>query len=342
MAVTDIKNLTLEELEKELAGIGARPFSAKQIFEWMYRKSVFDFDHMTNLSKDIRAHIKSAHTAALDRCEKKIPSSDKTVKYLYRLDDSRFIESVHIRAGDRDTLCVSSQVGCRFRCAFCASGMKGFIRNLSAAEILNQVLYLKTAENRKITNYVFMGMGEPLDNYDNVLRAIGLMNSPDALNIGIRNITLSTCGLVPGIKKLMDSGIKVNLSVSLHAARDDLRNRLVPVNRKYPLAALYESCSDYFKKTGRLVTLEYVLLENVNDAPKDAYALARASKKINAKINLILYNPVKGLSFGRPSSSRASVFISKIRETGAKVTLRESRGSEIMAACGQLCLAGTK
>ncbi|MFC2091542.1 23S rRNA (adenine(2503)-C(2))-methyltransferase RlmN [Elusimicrobiota bacterium] len=334
----DIKDLTLGDLEDLMEKVSDHAYTAHQIYRWIYKKGVFDFNLMSNLSKDLRSELSRSYTCEPPVPADKLVSSDKTCKYLFELKDGRYVEAVMIPSGKRNTLCISTQVGCKFRCVFCASGLKGFIRDLSVSEIISQILYPLMREGKKITNYVFMGMGEPFDNYDNVMKAVSVMNEPRGLKIGARNITISTCGIIPGIKKLMETGLEVNLSVSLHAARDDLRNKIVPVNRKYPIKKLINICRKYFEKTGRIVTIEYVLLAECNDSSEDALLLADISKNMQAKINLIPYSPVSELDYHAPSSGKINTFFRNLERAHARVTLRKSRGKDISAACGQLCM----
>jgi 23S rRNA (adenine2503-C2)-methyltransferase len=246
---------------------------------------------------------------------------------------------VFIPAGKRKTVCVSTQAGCKFACAFCASGLKGFFRDLTPSEIVGQILFLKNNLGFPLTNVVFMGMGEPLDNYENVVKAICILNAPDGLGIAARRMTVSTCGIVPGIERFKDLGLQVNLSISVHAATDAKRNALMPVNKKYPLEKLIAACEDYLRDNGRKITLEYVLIRGVNDSPQDAGGLAGIARRLSAKVNLIPYSPIPGLPFEVPETEKIQAFIKKLADKNIPATLRASKGSDIQAACGQL--AGT-
>ncbi|MDD5440389.1 MAG: 23S rRNA (adenine(2503)-C(2))-methyltransferase RlmN, partial [Candidatus Omnitrophica bacterium] len=280
----DIKNYTLQEFEKAVTALGEPAYRARQIFSWIYKKGVTDLKDMKNIPPATAANIGRQFCAGRLTLARHLRSGDRTEKFAFELDDKQVIESVVIPGKDRKTACLSSQAGCKIGCAFCASGRCGFRRDLTAAEILGQILYIQYNVGG-ITNYVFMGMGEPLDNFDNVARAIRIMNDPGSLGIGSRRITVSTCGIVPGIEKLSSLDLQINLSISLHATTDELRDRLVPVNRKYPLDRLIDACLDYEERTGRMITLEYVLLAGVNDSVPDAERLGRIAAGLHAKVN---------------------------------------------------------
>lgn len=332
----DIKNFEFSELKKEMAALREPSYRAQQVFYWLYKKGVTAFSGMKNIGGVLKEKLdKNFFVSALDLCEE-LKARDKTEKFLFRLHDGKFIESVLIHAEKRVTLCISTQVGCRFSCRFCASGLKGFVRNLEPAEMVSQILFVEHNLGKEITNYVFMGMGEPLDNCENLVKAIRIMNDPEGLNIGARRITVSTCGLVPEIKKLKEFKLQINLSVSLHAATDELRNELVPINRKYGLAQLTRACADYAKETGRVITLEYVLLGGKNDSSQDASRLASLAKGLKAKVNVIPYSPLAGLAFKAPSGESIQLFMKTLLERGVNATLRMSKGLDIQAACGQL------
>ena len=332
----DIKDFSFKELEAAMAELGEPGFRAGQIFAWIYQWGVRSFEACTDLSKTLRMKLKERYALGFPELIRRLQSSDLTEKFLLKLADGHSIECVLIPSGARKTLCLSTQVGCKFGCVFCASGRGGFKRNLKASEILGQVLFLRDRLNMSLTNFVFMGMGEPLDNFENTARAILIMNSPEGLGIAARRMTVSTAGVVPGIEWLRDLGLQVNLSFSLHAVRDGLRSKLVPLNRKYPLERVIKACQDYGRTSGRRLTLEYVLIQNVNDGPADADGLARIAARLKAKINLIPYSPVCGLDFEPPSKSRVDRFLKLLDERGARVTLRQSKGLDIQAACGQL------
>jgi 23S rRNA (adenine2503-C2)-methyltransferase len=336
----DIRSLTLEELKKEMTALGEPPHRARQIFSWLNSKNADSFRVMTDLPKKLIPELEKRYIIEELVCEERLKSKDGTEKFLWRLRDGEHIESVLISQKRRRTLCVSTQVGCRFKCPFCASGERGFKRNLSVSEITNQVLSAGKVCSCRISNIVFMGMGEPLDNYDNLVKAIRIINHPEGINIGSRKITVSTCGIIPGISKLKDVGLQIELSVSLHAADSALRDKLAPVNRKYPLQALVEACKEYSEYTGRIITLEYTLISGMNDSPKDAEKLAQIARDLKAKVNVIGYNPVSKKSAAKPSMKNIHTFMQRLKKRGVTVTLRRSRGDDIMAACGQL--AATK
>ena len=332
----NIKNRTLEELKKDLHKTGEPLFRATQIFQWIYQKGVSDFDVMNNLPKYFKAKLKERYLISNPELFKQFNSTDGTEKFLFKLKDGNFIETVIIGAKERQTLCLSTQVGCKFGCAFCASGLGGFTRNLDASEMLGQVLFPRHEKGIDISNYVFMGMGEPLDNAKNLLKTILIMNEPRGLGIAARRITVSTCGIIPAIALLKDLKPQINLSISLHAANNKLRNELVPINRRYPLEKLIKACKEYVDGKGRLIMLEYVLIKDKNDSIKDADELAGIAKILRAKINLIPYSIVEGLRFKTPDKSRVDLFREALRKKRVNATVRQSKGKDIKAACGQL------
>jgi 23S rRNA (adenine2503-C2)-methyltransferase len=332
----DIRNLTLEELKAELEAMGERAFRAAQIFDWLYHKRASDFAGFTSLSKSLREKLAQHFEIGRLDLEARLEARDGTAKLLFRLTDGRFVEAVLISSGRRKTICLSTQVGCKFACAFCASGLHGFKRNLSPSEIVGQVLDLEKALGAEITNFVFMGMGEPLDNFDNLTRAIRVMNAPEGLGIAARRMTISTAGFIPGIERLKELDLQVNLSVSLHGVTDRLRSRLMPINLRYPLEKLVAACEDYIRSGGRMITLEYIIIRSVNDSLNDADGLAGIARRLRAKVNLIAYSPVAGLAFETPSEADAVRFRRWLEERKVHVTLRQSKGKDILAACGQL------
>ncbi len=331
-----IGDLTLEEFEKEITALGQPRYRARQVFKWVYQKGITSWAEATDLPLAFRRLLEAHFKLRAVELETSQESRDGTRKFLFRLDDGHLIETVLIPARKRQTLCLSTQVGCKFGCLFCASGLPGFVRQLSAAEITGQVLFLRHDFDVALTNFVFMGMGEPLDNFPAVSRAIKIMNSPEGMGIAARRITVSTCGLVPGIKKLAELGLQVNLSLSLHAANDDLRRKLLPIARKYPLEEVLAACEAYVERSGRLMTLEYVLLAGVNDSSSDAAGLARIARRLRAKINLIPFSPFPGLRFRPPSEESIQNFKRWLEEKAVRVTVRQSKGLDIQAACGQL------
>ncbi len=335
----DIKNLNLAELEQVLAGLSIEKFRAKQIFSWIYQKGVFDFDLMTNLPADLRQKLKEKFYIIGFKLVKKSISHDETQKLLLGLADGNLIESVIIPVEDRVTGCVSSQAGCKYACGFCASGASGFKRNLTCGEILEQVLLIKcNSQDNKLTHIVFMGTGEPLDNYENVLKAIRIINSKEAINIGQRRITISTCGLIPQIKQLAKEGLQIELSVSLHAADDLTRSRIMPINKKYPLKELIPALREYIKETNRQVTFEYTMIKALNSDLLCAKNLVKIVEGLEAKVNLIPCNPIKELGLEPPGKVDILMFRDVLIKADVNVTLRASRGQDIEAACGQLRL----
>ena len=334
----DIKSLSKDELKAAMAGLCEEPYRAVQVFRWLYKERVHAFDDMTDLSKPLRDGLKKRfHLTKLVLLDSKCSLIDGTVKYLFKLEDANTIESVYLPEPKRTTLCLSSQVGCKFGCSFCASAPFGFVRNLKASEILDEVIAIKGYNSAApITNIVFMGIGEPLDNYDNVLKSIRILNDPDAFGIGARRITISTCGIIPGIERLAAEKLQVELSVSLHSADNSVRSKLIPVNKKYPLKELIASCRDYTKSTNRIITFEYVLIKSVNSSKDDALKLATLLRGVRCKINTISYNQVKARGFEAPTEQDVKDFARMLKSRGIDVMYRKSKGEDIDAGCGQL------
>ena len=328
--------MTLEELKKEIVEMQEPVYRARQIFFWLYRRGIRSFNEMSNIPRTLRDKLDENYYISTLELSEHLKSTDRTEKFLFKLSDGNFIESVLIYAKDRKTICLSTQVGCKFICSLCASGLRGFIRNLTPAEITNQILFLQHNLKHKITNYVLMGMGEPLDNYENVCKAIMIMNDPEGMGIGARRITISTCGIIPGMKKLEDLELRVNLSVSLHATNNNLRDELIPINRRYPLEKVIKACEDFVDATGRMITLEYVLIKGKNDSLKDADELAKIAKKLKAKVNLVPYSTIPNLNFQSTGRRNTNIFMNRLIKKGVNATLRESKGKDIQAACGQL------
>ena len=349
MSKTSIKSLTLEELSKYFAAQGERPFRAKQLVDWLYQKRIGSFDEMTDLSATTRTRLASEFGFVRPEVVRVLGAKDTTRKFLFRLSDGSLIESVLIPASpalygetsDRRTACVSTQVGCAYGCKFCASGLEGFARNLEAGEIVDQLLAIEKESGEKIDNIVFMGMGEPLANLTNLLRAIRIINAPWGLGIGARHITISTSGLAPQIRKLATEPTQFRLAISLHGATDEVRSQIMPINRKYNLAVLLQACDFYVAQKKRLM-FEYILIAGVNDSDEQAQRLARHAQRLSAKINLIPYNTVEGLPWSRPSRNRQETFLRILRHHGAVATLRREKGHDIDAACGQLRLQTTR
>lgn len=353
---SDIKDLSVEELASRLKSIKVEEYRAKQIFEWIYRKGATSFGQMTDLPAKVRDYLTDKFCLfSAEIIKIQVSALDATRKYLFRLDDSETVEAVLIPAGGRQTACLSSQVGCAFGCKFCASGLSGVKRDLRCGEILEQILGIsRDLKGKRITNAVMMGTGEPLANYDNVMKAISVLNSPYGFGVGARKITVSTAGYIPGIKRFMKEKEQIELSVSLHAATDETRSYLMPINKKYPLSELMEICREYVKEKNRIITFEYVLIKDVNASPKDAQALVRLLSGLNCKVNLISFNPVPnevtlrsyssacrspGISdFMPPSNKEVKDFQRVLEKGGVNSTIRTQRGADIDAACGQLRL----
>ena len=337
-SLVNILDLTPDELKKKFKSLGFEPYRADQVLQWVYEKGVYDFDRMSNLSLSLREKIKAVFVLAMpETAERERSDDDKSTKLLLKLKNNDFVEAVAILSGERQTVCVSSQVGCKFHCAFCASGQKGFFRNLTSGEILSQVLMMRDIlPNKKITNIVFMGIGEPFDNYTELLKAVRALNSKSALGIGARKITLSTCGVIPKIEALGSEGIQVELSVSLHGPTDTVRGAIMPVNNAYPVKPLIEACKSYVKKTKRAITFEYLLVKGINASEKEARDLTRLLKGILCKVNLIPYNPIEEFSHAAPAYEEIVRFQQILQNGGVKTTVRFSKGQDIQAACGQL------
>jgi 23S rRNA (adenine2503-C2)-methyltransferase len=340
-----IESLELEELREHLARFGQPDYRARQVIDWLYRRRVESFAAMTDLPLELRTRLEDEFEFVRPEVVRVLGSRDTTRKFLFRLKDGSLIESVLIPASpalygqtsDRRTACVSTQVGCAYGCKFCASGLEGFSRNLEAGEIVDQLLAIERESGEKIDNIVFMGMGEPLANLSNLLRAIRIINAPWGLEIGARHITISTSGLAPQIRRLAMEPTQFRLAISLHGATDEVRSRIMPVNHKYPLAILLEACDFYVSQKKRLL-FEYILIAGVNDSDAQAQALARHARRLSAKVNLIPYNTVAGLEWSRPSRQRQEKFLHLLRSQDVVATLRREKGHDINAACGQLRL----
>jgi len=342
----DIKDLSLDELYAKFRSLNQPAYRAEQVFEWIYSKRAASFGQMTDLPSKVRDYLSNKfEISVIGTASKQISRSDGTRKYLFRMADGEMVESVYIPSKDpsggpgRHTVCFSSQVGCAFGCYFCASGLLGFKRDLSCGEILAQALAIQDDIGQKrITNVVMMGTGEPLSNYDNVIKAIGTINSPHGMGIGARKITVSTAGYIPGIKRYMQEKGQFELSISLHAADDAKRSRLMPINRKYPLRDLMEICREYTMQKGRIITFEYILIKDINSSPADARNLAGLLRGLNCKVNLIPFNSVSDFRLSAPSSRDVRQFQEDLEKEGINSTVRLQRGADIDAACGQLRL----
>ena len=333
MSKIDIKNLTIKELRDRFKKESIPLYRAGQMFSWVYKKGLTNFQAMSNISKSLKSELSNRYVLSGIRLKDHLKSLDGTEKFLFELLDGNLIESVVIPSGERKTLCLSTQVGCKYGCVFCASGEKGLIRDLATSEILDQVVFAQHKFNSGITNFVFMGMGEPLDNYENVSKAIIIMNSEEALGIGSGRITLSTCGIIPGIEKLKSLRLRVNLSISLHATNDRLRSSLMPINRKYPLSKLIVACKRFTEKTRRRITLEYILIWGKNDLLKDAEGLSSIAKKLKAKVNLLVYSAIPCKDFTPSPEKEIDMFKKVLIRNKVASTIRESKGKVIEAAC---------
>ena len=330
----DLKSMTLPEMTNALKAMGQPAFRGKQVFTWLH-KGVTSFDEMTNLPKDLRDKLKSEFTLTVPKvARKQVSRQDGTIKYLWELADANCIESVLMRYHHGNTVCISSQVGCRMGCAFCASTVAGKVRDLTPAEMLDQVLFTQLDSGLEISNIVLMGIGEPMDNLDTVLRFLELVNHPDGMNIGMRHISLSTCGVIPGIHRLADLGLQLTLSVSLHAPDSETRSKIMPVNRAYDVEELFDACHDYFKKTGRRISFEYAMIDGINDQDWQADLIAAKLKGMPGHVNLIPLNDVVESPF-KPSK-RIAAFQKRLESHGITATVRRSLGGDIDASCGQL------
>ena len=330
----DLKSMNLEEITELFKSMGEQAFRGKQVFTWLH-KGVTSFDEMSNLSKSLREKLNNTcYITAPAVARKQVSKQDGTIKYLWELGDGNCIETVLMRYHHGNTVCISSQVGCRMGCAFCASTIAGKVRDLTPAEMLDQVLFTQLDSGVEISNIVLMGIGEPMDNLDNVLKFLELVNHADGMNIGMRHISLSTCGVIPGIDRLSDLGLQLTLSVSLHAPDSETRSKIMPVNRAYDVEKLFEACHRYFRKTGRRISFEYSMIDGVNDNDWQADLIAKKLKGMPAHVNLIPLNDVVESPF-KPSK-RISAFQKRLESQGVTATVRRSLGGDIDASCGQL------
>jgi 23S rRNA (adenine2503-C2)-methyltransferase len=342
----DALALTKSDWESHMAAWQQPAYRATQILDWIFKKRARSWEEMKNLPSPLRSALQEAFPAQRLESVTVTGSCDTTRKFLFRLPDSQLIETVLIPASpalygapsDRRTLCVSSQVGCAYGCKFCASGLDGWKRNLTAGEIIDQLLQVEALSGEKVNNIVFMGMGEPMANYDNLIRAIGILNAPWGVGIGARHMTVSTSGLVPRIRDLATQPLQVRLAISFHGATDEVRDLIMPVNKKYPVEELLAACEDYVRQKKQKITFEYILIRDINDAPAQARILATQARRVGAKVNLIPYNTVHGLPWERPSTDAQEDFLHILRQAGTDATLRREKGHDISAACGQLRL----
>ncbi|MGN0333300.1 MAG: 23S rRNA (adenine(2503)-C(2))-methyltransferase RlmN [Lachnospiraceae bacterium] len=333
----DIASLNYDELLLEMEALGEKSFRGKQIYSWLHEKLVENFSEMTNLSKPLREKLESQYEIRkVEMIARQISKVDPTEKFLFELSDGNMIESVLMKYNYGNSVCISSQVGCRMGCRFCASTLEGLERNLTPSEMLGQIYRIQRLTGERVSNVVVMGTGEPLDNYDNFLKFIHMLSDSHGLHISQRNITASTCGIVPNIKRLAEEGLQITLALSLHGSSQDKRKKLMPIAYKYTISEVLEVCDYYFEKTGRRPTFEYSLVKGVNDRDDDAKELIAMLKKRNCHLNLIPVNPIKERDFERPDRKNALEFKNKLEKNGINVTIRRERGSDIDGACGQL------
>ena len=337
MEKININELTFEELENFIEELGEKKFHARQIFKWIHREKVLDFDQMTDISKALREKLKErTYILELKVIECQKSKKDGTMKFLIELPDSNAIESVLMKYHHGNTICVSSEVGCKMGCKFCASTKEGFVRPLLASEIEGQLLTVERYTGEKISNIAYMGIGEPLDNYDNVVKSIRQINYPLGLNIGARHISLSTCGLVPNIYRLANENIQCTLSISLHATTDEKRRQTMPIANKYTIKEILDACKEYIRITGRRISFEYALIYGQNDSKEDALALAKLLKGMIAHVNLIPVNEIKNGVYKKAPEKNIEEFMNTLNSCGVVTTVRRELGSDIDAACGQL------
>ncbi len=333
----DIKSLTIDELRNDLTVLGEKPFRAAQIYKWLHVKLVSSFDDMTDLSVKLRERLKKEYSITnVSKLEVQTSKEDGTKKYLFELEDGNTVESVLMRYHHGNSVCISSQVGCRMGCRFCASTIGGCVRSLAPSEMLDQIYKITLDIGERISNVVIMGMGEPMDNYDNVVKFLGMISDENGLNISQRNLTVSTCGLVPEIRKLADLHLSITLAISLHAGTDEKRQKLMPIANKYSIDELMDGCIYYFNETGRRLTFEYSLIAGVNDTPQDADEIASLALRAHAHVNLIPVNPVTETGFKPTSGKDTAAFKNALEKRGVTATVRREMGRDIDGACGQL------
>ena len=337
MEKKDIVSYNYDELQDEIKSIGEKPFRAKQIYAWLHEKLAEEFDEMTNLSKALREKLDQAYEIRKVKVvAHQISKVDPTEKFLFELEDGNRIESVLMKYNYGNSVCISSQVGCRMGCRFCASTLDGLERNLTTSEMLRQIYQIQKMTGERVSNVVVMGTGEPLDNYDNFVKFIHMLSDEHGLNISQRSITASTCGIVPNIHRLAGEGLQITLALSLHGSSQEKRKKLMPIANKYSMDEVLDACRNYFDKTGRRITFEYSLVAGVNDSEEDAKQLAGRIKGINCHVNLIPVNPIKERSYVRSTRQAVENFKIKLEKYGINVTIRREMGSDIDGACGQL------
>ncbi|MFV0465107.1 MAG: 23S rRNA (adenine(2503)-C(2))-methyltransferase RlmN [Lachnospiraceae bacterium] len=333
----DIKSMTLPQLTAFISGVDEKAFRAKQLYQWMHQKLAADFDEMSNLPTALRTKLKEkTEYTALELIEKQVSKEDGTRKYLFRLEDGQVIESVLMKYKHGNSICISSQAGCRMGCTFCASALNGLQRNLRPSEMLDQIYRIQRDSGERISNIVVMGTGEPLDNYDNLIRFLSLISDENGLNISQRHITVSTCGIVPRIYDLAKENLQITLALSLHAPTQAKRQELLPIAKSYGLDELMESVKYYFEQTGRRITIEYSLVKGKNDTSEDAAQLSALLKNMNCHVNLIPVNPIKEREYVQPDQHLILAFKNKLEKNGINVTIRREMGRDIEGACGQL------
>lgn len=333
----DLKSLNLEQLTEELLSIGEKKFRAKQVYSWIHEKLVDSFDEMTNLSKDLREKLKENYTLnSLDAVAVQTSKIDGTQKYLFRLQDGHVVESVLMRYHHGNSVCISSQVGCLMGCRFCASTIGGKVRGLAPSEMLGQIYKIQKLSQERVHNVVVMGTGEPLDNYENLVQFIKMLTDENGLNISQRNLTVSTCGIVPKIRQLAEEKFQMTLALSLHATTQEKRKQLMPIANKYDLKEVLDACHYYYEQTGRRITFEYSLVGGVNDTKQDAEELTKLIGKFPCHVNLIPVNPIKERDFVQPNKQECQAFRNKLEKNGINVTIRREMGRDIDGACGQL------
>jgi 23S rRNA (adenine2503-C2)-methyltransferase len=332
----DLKSMTISEMAQAFSEMGEKPFRAKQVYTWLH-KGAKSFDEMTNLSKDLRSKLDEAYYITVPEVvRKQVSKKDGTIKYLWKLRDGNCVETVIMRYHHGNSVCISSEVGCAMGCAFCASTLGGLVRRLTPSEMVDQVLFAQLDSGLEISNIVLMGIGEPLDNYDNVRRFLELINSADGMNIGMRHISLSTCGLVDRIIRLAEEKLQITLSISLHAPTDEIRSTIMPVNRKYNVDKLLDACREYYQITGRRISFEYAMIRDVNDSAKTAHLLAEKLQGMSAHVNLIPLNNVEESPLKPSLRNTVKEFQTILEQYGITATVRRTLGSDIDASCGQL------
>ena len=337
MSKTDIRSLTQEEMKAFVTEIGEKPFRGKQIYQWLHEKQVTSFDEMTNLSAKLRERLKETCTlTVLKEVTVQTSALDGTKKYLFELEDGNMVESVLMRYHHRNSVCISSQAGCRMGCKFCASTLDGLVRGLTPAEMLEQIYRIGADIGERISNVVVMGTGEPLDNYENLLKFIHILTEEGGLHISQRNLTVSTCGIVPKIRQLADEKLQITLALSLHASTQEKREQIMPVAKAYDLTQVLDACKYYFEQTGRRISFEYSLIAGVNDSAEDVRNLSSLLRGMNCHVNLIPVNPIKERDFSQPDTKAVREFQNKLEKCGINVTIRREMGRDIDGACGQL------